>query len=84
MVVKKTNLAEALFPDKARGEIRSGSRFRDGRRWENDVLALADGRRFRFAPDARLHDLRAGEKVTITFDRAAGVFVVGRGPRKAR
>lgn len=81
--MKKTSLAEALFPDKAR-DIRSESRFRDGRRWENDVLALADGRRFRFAPDARLHDLRADEKVTITFDRAAGVFVVGRGPRKAR
>ncbi len=82
--MKKTNLAEALFPEKARGAVRPESRFRDGRRWENDVLALADGRRFRFAPDARLHELRADEKVTITFDRAAGVFVVGRGPRKTR
>ncbi len=75
--MKKRFLARDLFPLGVRTSIRIEARFRDRRRWKDGVLTLSDGRKFRFVPGARLHDLAPGERVTITYDPASRIHVVG-------
>lgn len=75
--MKKHVLARKLFPLGVRTSIRIEARFRNRRRWKNGVATLPDGQKFRFVPGARLHDLAPGERVTITYDPANRIYVVG-------
>lgn len=75
--MKKRVLARNLFPVGVRTSIRIEARFRNRRRWKDGVATLPDGRKFRFVPGARLHDLAPGERVTVTYDPASRIYVVG-------
>ena len=73
----KRFLTRTLFPLGVRNIIRTEARSRGRWRRKDGFVTLPDGSKFGFVPGARLHDLAPGEHVSISFDPARRLYVVG-------